>query len=291
MNLSVVRKDGGTMKTEKNGNNRSLLAAALLVLFSCQVVSAGEDVQDGSEQNRSAVIYSVSVEPAKVASGETILIEAVFSLFDDSPQGTLPMEYFCEIESRGRLIYQSPIRVMDVVNGAKSHLEVKLQATGGQGDYKVALEMVRPGGNIREEGSFSIVSPMEARMYRAELLKKNPSVKSAVENRLVGRWKFVMPDPESPAPELVISKEEGELTARISRGDAGTLWVKLRKTENSLVVRSKSANPGGDCWYIVEDVITFNDHMDDMPVQSKVLEGGRCVSVGRVSEGTLCRVE
>jgi hypothetical protein len=41
----------------------------------------------------------------------------------------------------------------------------------------------------------------------------------------------------------------------------------------------------------MEDVITFNDRMDDMPVRSKVLEGGGCVSVGRVSEATLSRVE
>jgi hypothetical protein len=257
--------------------------AALAMVLSAFKAFAGQD--------QSTVIYSVTVEPAKVASGETILIEAVFSVFDDSPQPTLPMEYFCEIENRGQLIYQSPVRKMDAYNGAKSHLDIKLQATGGVGDYRVAIEIVRPGDNLREEGGFSIVSPMEAKMYRAELLKKNPSTRSAVENRLVGKWKFIHKDPEAPGSELVVTNEGGELDARISRSDAQTLWVKLRKTENSLVVRAKFARPGGNCWYVEEDVITFNDRMNDMPVRSRILEGSRCVSVGKVSEATLGRTE
>jgi hypothetical protein len=41
----------------------------------------------------------------------------------------------------------------------------------------------------------------------------------------------------------------------------------------------------------MEDVISFNDRMDDLPVQSKVLEGSRCVSPGQVSEAILRRME
>jgi hypothetical protein len=132
---------------------------------------------------------------------------------------------------------------------------------------------------------------MEARMYRAELQKKNPSTKIAVENRLPGKWQFISQDSKASGSELVISNGSGQLTAQVSREHVETLWVKLRKTENSLVVRSKSSSPGGDCWYVVEDVITFNDRMDDMPVQSEILEGSRCVAVGRVSKSMLHRVE
>lgn len=269
------------------------LAWALLVsipaLFAFSVATA-ETVSGGKGQHQSTTIYSVSVEPARVASGEAILIEAVFSVFEDSSRSSLPMEYLCEIESRGDVIYRSPVKAMSVKNGAKSHLEINLQATGGEGDYKVALELILPGGNIREEGDFSIVSPMEARMYRAELLKKNPSTRSAIENRLAGKWQLLPRDSKATGTKLVISNENGELTTEVLRENVDTLWGKLRKTENNLVIRSKFETPGGDCWYIVEDVITFNDRMDDMPVRSKVLEGNRCVSVGQVSEGMLHRL-
>jgi hypothetical protein len=268
-----------------------LMAAVFILIFAFEVTAFGEFAPGGNGEQASADIYSVTVEPAKVASGDTILIEAVFSLLDDSPERLLPMEYFCEIEKYGELIFTSPVKSMNVTNGAKSHLEINLQATGGPGDYHVAVTMLFPDGRLREKGSFSIVSHMEARMYQAELLEKNPSVKSAVENRLLGQWKFVMPDPATPGPELVILKEDGKLAANVSRAEAATQWVKLRKTDNSLVVRSKSANPGTGCWYIVEDVITFNSRMDDMPVRSRVLEGSRCVSVGQVSESTLRRME
>ena len=269
------------------------LAWALLVsipaLFTFSATAAETD-SGGKGQNQSTTIYSVSVEPAQVASGETILIEAVFSVFDDSSRSSLPMEYLCEIENQGEVIYKSPVKEMSVKNGAKSHLEINLQATGDEGDYKVALELILPDGNIREEGDFSIVSPMEARRYRAELLKKNPSTRSAIENRLAGKWQLIPRDSKTPGSKIVISNENGELTTEVSRGNVETLWVKSRKTENNLVIRSKFETPGGGCWYIMEDEITFNDRMDDMSVRSKVLEGNRCVSVGQVSEAMLHRL-
>lgn len=278
------------MKTLKTCIACSLLIVFFLTAGPGETVAA-EGVEAEGGKTRSMVIYSVSVEPAKVASGDTILIEAVFSVFDESSRSSLPMQYFCEIETLNELIFSSPVRSMNVQNGAKSHLDVKLQATGDQGDYKVILKLLHPDGNVREEGSFSIVSPMEARMYRAELLEKNPSARSAVENRLVGKWQFVASAPELASAELVISNKDGKLAARVSREDAETLWIKLRKTDSSLVVRSKSKTPGGDCWFVMENVITFNDQMDDMPVRSKILEGGRCVPVGQVSESIIRRVE
>jgi hypothetical protein len=104
-------------------------------------------------------------------------------------------------------------------------------------------------------------------------------------------WQTVSEDSRTAGSNFLISNENGQLSARISRGDIETLWVKLRKTESCLLLRSKFADPGGDCWYVVEDVITFNDRMEDMPVRSKIVEGSRCVSVGRVSEAILSRVE
>jgi hypothetical protein len=201
------------------------------------------------------------------------------------------MEYYCEIEKQGELMFKSPVRAMNVKNGAKSNLDVKVKAIGGTGDYKVILNLIRPDGSIRKEGAFSIVSAMEARMYRDDLLKRNPSTRSAIENKLLGKWAFLPEDDKTPGHELVISKENGELAAQVLRENAGTLWVKLRKTETNLVVRSKSAAPAGGCWYVMEDVISFNDRMDDLPVQSKVLEGSRCVSPGQVSEAILRRME
>jgi hypothetical protein len=268
-----------------------LTASVFLLIFVFIVSAFGESFPGDSQDPPPADIYAVTVAPAKVASGDTILIEAVFSILDDSPQRLLPMEYFCEIEKHGELIFKSPVKKMNVTNGAKSHLEINLQATGGPGEYNVAVNMLFPDGRLREEGRFSIVSHMEARMYQAELLEKNPSEKSAKENRLLGRWQFITPDTSTPGPELVISKEDGKLAASVSREDADTLWVKIRKTENSLVVRTKSAAGGGGCWYVMEDVITFNNRMDGMPVRSRVLDGSRCVSVGQVSESTLCRME
>jgi hypothetical protein len=279
------------MTTTNKIKTFGLTAAVFLLVFAFEVSAFEKSVPGGNGEQSPADIYSVTVEPAKAASGDTILIEAVFSILDDSPRRLLPMEYFCEIEKHGELIFKSPARTMNVTNGAKSHLEINLQASGSPGDYNVAVNMIFPDGRLREKGSFSIVSHTEARMYQAGLLEKNPAAKSAKENQLLGRWEFVMPDPATPGPELVIRKQDGKLTASMSRKDAGTLWVKLRKTENSLVVRSKSATAGGGCWYVVEDVITLNNRMDDMPVRSRVLEGSRCVSVGQVSELTLRRME
>jgi hypothetical protein len=272
-------------------NTTCLLFSVFLAIFALGATAFGMPDRSGNGEAPSAAIYSVTVEPAKVASGDAILIEAAFSLIDASPERLLPMEYYCEIERYGEIIFKSPAKTMKVTNGAKSNLEISLQASGSPGDYKVVLHMRFPDGHLREEGHFAIVSPMEARMYRDELLEKDPSAKSAAENRILGRWELVSPDTEIPASEIVISKEDGRLTARVLREDARTQWVKLRKTENSLIVRSKSTAPGGGCWYITEDVITFNSRMDDMPVRSSILEGSRCVTVGRISDATLRRLK
>lgn len=243
-----------------------------------------------SGQVASPVIYSVSISPAKAAVGDAIQMEAIFSVFDETDRASLPVKYCYEIKSVDGVIFKSPLKTMNAVNGAKSHLGMNIQAAGDKGRYTMVLTLVQQGRTAVATADFSIVSLMEARQYRSEMSENNPSADTP-ENRLPGQWEFRGQTPDEPARRLTISKEDGELTARIAKENAEALWVKIRKTEKRLVIRSKMAESGGGCWYVMEDVISFNDGMTDMPVRSKVLEGSGCVPVGRTSQSVLHRLE
>lgn len=250
----------------------------------------GAMAADGG-QGTSPLIYSVSVSPEKVAAGDTVQMEAVFSVFDESFRASLPVEYYYEIYRQNQVLFTSPVKAVTAGNGAKTHLAIQVQATGEQGKYTAALKLVQSGRTVGTSAEFSIVPVMEARRYQAELNKKNPASGSSPENRLVGEWEFVSQDPQPPFPRLSISKEDGEMVARVVRENAETLWVKLRKTETGLVIRSKSAQSGGGCWFVMEDVVTFNDRMEEMPVRSRIVEGGKCITVGKAVASTLHRIE
>ena len=132
------------MKRLKSFIIRWLLMVATVAICLFQTVAAEENISAGSVKNPSAVIYSVSVYPAKVAAGDTVQMETVFSVFDDSSRSSLPLKYFYEIEKQGEIVFRSPDKTMDVDNGAKTSLAIKFEAAGGKGDYKMALNLIRP---------------------------------------------------------------------------------------------------------------------------------------------------
>lgn len=247
---------------------------------------AAEDVPGASP-----VIYSVSISPAKAAAGDTIQMEAIFTVFDSTDRASIPVEFYYEIRNRGEAVFTSPLKTTNAGNGAKSHLGINIQAATTKGGYTVALVLIQSGRTVETEAAFSVVSLMEARQYRKEMAEKSPLSAGTIENRLLGEWKLEGQPPDIPASRIVFLMENDELAVRITRENAEIRRVKLRKTDTSLTIRSKTAETGGACWYVMEDVITFNDRMEDMPVRSTVLEGSGCVSVGQVSQSVLHRME
>lgn len=79
--------------------------------------------------------------------------------------------------------------------------------------------------------------------------------------------------------------------ARVFVKASRNLWVRLTINENNLVLRTKALGAAENCWYVVEDVITFNDEMDKMPVRSKIIDGSYCVSIGQIFKSTLHKVK
>ena len=259
------------------------------------VVAAEETGQAyavGNRQESSAVFYSITAEPAKVAAGDMIRIKAVFSVSADTSRSALPVSYFYEIRKQNMLMYQSPAKKMNADIGAKTVLDIRVQAAGEKGDYKMILKLKYSDGTARADTDFSIVSPEEASLYayKAGRPQEAEASGNGIEERLPGKWRFESSDSETPGTELTISKENDELVARMSRKNTRTLWVRLRTNEKNLILRSKLADTTGGCWYVVEDVIAINDRMDNMPVRSRILEGSACVSIGRITTSMLRRV-
>jgi len=269
---------------------RGICAGVLMAVWGVVCPMGWASAADGG-QAASPVIYSVSISPAKATAGDIIQMEAIFSAFDETDRASVPVDFFYEIRQRGEVVFKSPVKRTNAANGAKSHLGLNIRAVDSKGTYTVALTLSQSESAVVAEAEFAVVSLMEARRYRDEMAKKSPSSADTIEKRLLGEWKLKGQSPDTPAPRIVFSMENGKLTARITRADVETLRVKLRKTDTSLTIRSRAAEPGGNCWYVMEDVITFNDQMADLPVRSRVLEGSGCVSVGRTSQSVLHRME
>lgn len=246
-----------------------------------------------ADQSDTVEFYSVSIAPAKVAAGDMIHIQAVFSVISDSNQNRLPVHYFYEIQQQNETVFRSSEKTMQADTGSKSVLNVQVKAAGGYGDYKLVLKLNLPKGTAFAESEFSIVSPEEAHAYaiRAGLLQDGPPSRKSADDSLLGKWRLAGSTLGIPSAELTIGKENGKLVAGISRENTVTHWVKLRKTANRLVLRSKSENSVDNCWYVMEDVITFNESTDNMPVRSRIIDGGQCVTIGLVLESTLYRID
>ena len=246
----------------------------------------------GYRQKQPVIFNQAVIEPAKVARGDTILIKALFSVFNEnSSQKTVPVEYYYEIQKQDRVIYKSATKAIEAANGARTPLEIKLRAASREGDYKVILKLSQEKGAARTNMNFSIVTSEEARAYTAVNRPDSPLQKGTVEDRLLGKWRFVFPGSGPPGPELTLLKANNKLEARVFSKTTRTYWVKLTKNENNLVLRTKAADPTGSCWYVVEDVITFNDEMDKMPVRSKIIDGSWCVSIGQIFKSTLHKIK
>ncbi len=258
-------------------------------------VKAAKAKKVGSPDNRQkqpVAFHQAVVEPAKVARGDTILIKALFSVFDENnSRKTVPVEYYYEIKKQDRVIYKSAIKAVEAVNGAKTPLEIKLKAASRQGDYKVVLKLSQLKGAAQTDTNFSIVTPEEARAYAAVNRPEPAPYKGTVEDRLLGKWKFVCPSFPPPEPVLIISKENNKLVAQDFMKGNKTLWMKLEINENNLIIRAKALGPVENCWYVTEDVITFNDEMDKMPVRSTIIDGSWCVQIGQIFKSTMHRIK
>jgi len=246
-----------------------------------------------NRQEQPVIFHQAVVEPAKVARGDTILIKALFSVFDENTsRKTVPVEYFYEIQKQDRVIYKSAVKAIEAVNGGRTPLEIKLKAASREGDYKVVLKIDHEKGATQTDMNFSIVTPEEARAYAAVNRPESPLQKGTVEERLLGKWKFVFPGFPPPEPVLILSKENNKLVAKFFIKDSNFHWIKLTINENSLIIRAKGNHTRvKDCWFEAEDVITFNDEMDKLPVRSKILDGSYCVSIGQIFKSTLHRIK
>ena len=259
-------------------------------------IKAAKAKKVGSPDNRQkqpVVFHQAVVEPAKVAMGDTILIKALFSVFNEnSSQKSVPVEYFYEIQKQDRVIYKSAIKAIEAVNGAKTPLEIKVKAASREGEYKVVLKISRQKGAAQTNMNFSIVTPEEAKAYAAVNRPESPQQKGTMEERLLGKWKFVFPGFPPPEPVLILSKENNKLVAKFFIKDSRIHWIKLTINENSLVLRAKGNHTAvNGCWFVAEDVITFNDEMDKMPVRSTIIDGSGCVSIGQIFKSTLHRIK
>ncbi|MCD4742229.1 MAG: hypothetical protein K8R67_07105 [Desulfobacteraceae bacterium] len=258
-------------------------------------IKAAKTKKAGSPDNlqkQPVAFHQAVVEPAKVARGDTILIKALFSVFDEnSSQKIVPVEYYYEIQNQDRVIYKSAVKAIEAVNGAKIPLEIKLKAASRQGDYKVVLKLSHEKGAGQTNMNFSIVTPEEARAYAAANPPEPSLQNGSVEERLLGKWKFVCPSFPPPEPVLIISKENNKLVAKLFMKGNKTLWMKLTINENNLIIRAKALGPVENCWYVTEDVITFNDEMDKMPVRSTIIDGSYCVFIGQIFKSTMHKIK
>ena len=246
-----------------------------------------------NRQKQPVAFYQAAVEPAKVVRGDTILIKALFSVFDEnSSQKIVPVEYYYEIKKQDRVIYKSDAKAIEAENGVKIPLEIKLKAASREGDYKIVLKLSQQKGAAQTNMNFSIVTTEEVRAYAAGNRPEPPQEKGTVEDRLLGKWNFIFAGSPPPEPMLLIlSKENNKLVARNFVEDPKTVWVQLKINENNLIIRAKALGPVGDCWYVTEDIITFNDEMDKMSVRSKIVDGNWCVQIGQIFKSTLHRIK
>lgn len=290
--LSVVAANKLVIITDITEVAYTLLEAKNTKWYLTDFNMAKKNVVPAIKQIEPIVITQAAVEPSKVVRGDIILIKALFSVFDPkSSRKKLPVEYYYEILNQGKTIYTSPVKTIQTDNGAKTPLEIELKANSHIGDYKILLKLSQEKETAQMDMNFSIITPEEAKSYVA-INPSSPLPKEALlEDRLLGKWKFVMGENTKHVSELVISKKDNQLVGDLSNSGATTQWVKLKIDGNTLVLTFKDITSVKGCWYEGQNIITFNDEMNYMPARSRIADGSWCVSIGQVFKSTMIKME
>ncbi len=241
-------------------------------------------------QDQPIVIHQALVQPARVARGDMLKIKASFSIDDQNPSTkTAMVSYFYEIASQGKRVFRSTPKTIEAAKGAKIPLEIELKAASNLGDYTIVLEVSHSQGKTEKQMAFSIVTSEEAAIYVADKAKGPGSV----EDRLIGKWKFDFSS-NSPSPELLITRKDGKLYFFLNQPKARAAWKSqielIELNDQHMKLRTKEIGPE-NCWYVVEDVITFNDQMDGMDTRSQIIDGSWCVKIGQIFKSKMRRAE